>query len=254
MTKDTGFLPEEVKSAIKARIPEHRARMERYTGVKGKEGGVAIYADALARCHFYLGKVDLGHELFRTAFENRRIHLDRFRNKFSDLMDERANSWREPKPTELVSELMECARPGWWVADSRGETLLKEVLELSEDGLQHELSGVQFESHLNSYYACVALGRNKAAMDWINSTQKWLEDHEDFPFADPKNLMNILKLCAQALTDGSEQSTQEACRQLTAYMESDEYILLYGINPSNEIYVYEVMRRRFGNALIGSFN
>lgn len=243
------IVPEEVAKAIRNRIPDHEAWLERYNGVQGKEGALAIYADSLGRCHFYLANTETAESLFNEAFENRRIHLDRFRKKFSEIMYEKAGTWREPKPTELVSELMECARPGWWIEDPRATPLLEEALELSESGLQHELSGVQFESHLNAYYACVALGKNEAATEWIRSARQWLEDHKDFPFEDPRNLISVLQICAQALDEASEPVIQEAWRQLTRYMESDDYILLYGINPSDEIYVYELMRRRFGHAL-----
>lgn len=234
---------DEMKQDIRNSILDYRRRFEANLGKQGREAVAAIYADALGRCHYYLGSLDDAAGFFKVALRLCKTHLETYRKRYQGSLRENVDTWREAKQTELVSEMMRCIRPAWWIGHGEAKALIEEALQLCEKGMQHRAEGVQLRSRLLGVDLLLLMNKPSQALQWLERARTWLEEHPDYPFEDPGNGLDVSESAAKALVKESESELVQALNRIRAYMERN-HILPYGINPSNPVLIYEVLRRK----------
>ena len=240
---DIQSVSNEMKHQIRQSMSEYRQRFEANLDREGREAVAAIYADALGRCHYFLGSLEKATGCFKEAHRLCKTHLEEYRMRYLENKRKNTDTWREPKPTDLVSEMIRCIRPAWWIGHGEAKALIEEALQLCEEGTQHRVEGVQLRSLLLGFDLLLLLDQPSEALQWLERVSSWLEEHPDYPFQDPGNGLDVSESAAQALAKESESELVQAINRTRTYMERN-HILPYGINPSNPVLIYEALRRK----------
>jgi tetratricopeptide (TPR) repeat protein len=228
---------------IEQRIKEYLKQYEDNLEQDDMEAASAMYADALARCFFYSGDVEKANFYYSKAFSLYQVHLARYRGIHSNDMSKHSGTWKEPKPTHLAREILYAFHPAWRLNFDISTELLEEVLNHCGSGKENRSKGVELQSRILGYFTLMLLSEYEEAYEWLSSLNDWLSDNPDYPFKDPGNVLLIYKRVAKAFIDVDDEKLKQAYEDLNAYMERNS-ILIYEINPSFDVYIYEMLREK----------